>query len=381
MLNVSLHRNFCRQIFAVVVVVTSLAGCSSANHDAAASEPPTAAADAPPPAPPALPPAEPVPPPDSQPPPPTPTPTPTPIPTPTPPPPPPKDVFTGSQVLKPLDAGAIARAERLVNTDDLWFETAETIDARDAGLVGDGVTDNTAAFQHLLDGGNRTINVAAGDYVIGKLEFSANTVLVLEPGVVLRDSGRLQTHDRLLNIRVDNVRISGLGARVVAARSHYTTGEYRHGVYIFGAHHVLVEGLQSAGHGGDGFYIGGPPDKPSTDVRLKGCGADNNRRQGLSVTNARRVQIIDCEFMDTNGTDPEFGIDLEPNYPVDFIDELVLVRPRTGGNRGGGLMIHLNRLDSTSAPVDIIVIEHVSEDEPIRLRVDSPAGVAAAVHY
>jgi hypothetical protein len=275
----------------------------------------------------------------------------------------------------------MARAERLATADDLWFETAQTVDAGNAGIVGDGVTDNTAAFQRLLDGGDRTINVRAGDYVIGKLEFSANTVLLLDPGVVLRDSGRLQQQERLLNIRVNNVRISGLGARLVAERTHYTTGEYRHGVYIFGAQHVLVEGLEAAGHGGDGFYIGGPPGKPSTDVRLRGCRADNNRRQGLSITNARRVQVIDCEFSATNGTAPEFGIDAEPNYPVDFMDELVFIRPRTGGNLGGGLMIHLNRLDSTSAPVDIIVIGHGSEAEPIRLRVDTPAGVEAEVHY
>ena len=284
-------------------------------------------------------------------------------------------------MLKPLDDAAIARAERLAGTDDLWFETAQTIDARNAGVIGDGVTDNTATLQRLLDGGNRTIHLPAGDYVTGKLEFSANTMLLLEPGVVLRDSGRLAEQERLLNIRVDNVRIAGLGARLIANRSHYTTGEYRHGVYIFGAHHVLVEGLESTGHGGDGFYIGGPPNNPSTDVRLKGCRADSNRRQGLSITSARRVQVIDCEFVNTNGTAPQFGIDLEPNYPVDFMHELIFIRPRTSGNRGGGLMVHLNRLDSSSAPVDIIIVGHVSENEGVRLRVDSPAGVTAVVHY
>jgi hypothetical protein len=283
--------------------------------------------------------------------------------------------------MKPLDEAALARAERLSSTADLRFPTAQTIDACAAGLVGDGVTDNTATFQSLLDGGNRTIEVCAGDYVISKLEFSANTALILAPGVVLRDAGRLAQQERLLNIRVDNVRIAGLGARVIARRSDYTSGEFRHGVNIFGAHHVLVEGLESTGHGGDGFYIGGPPNNPSTDVRLKGCLANDNRRQGLSITNARRVQVIDGEFVNTDGTAPEFGIDLEPNYPLDFMDELVFLRPRTGGNLGGGFMIHLNRLDSTSPAVDIILVDYVSEDEPVRLRVDAPAGVAAAVHY
>jgi hypothetical protein len=293
----------------------------------------------------------------------------------------PKDMIGNPAVVKVLDDATIERAERLTSTDDLWFETAQTIDARAAGVIGDGVTDNTATFQRLLDGGNRTVQVPAGDYVVSKLEFSSNTVLELDPGVVLRDAGRLAEQERLLNIRVDNVRISGLGARVLAERSRYTTGEYRHGVYIFGAHNVLVDGIESTGHGGDGFYVGGPPGQPSTDIRLRGCRADNNRRQGLSITNARRVQVIDCEFVDTNGTAPEFGIDLEPNHPVDFMDELIFIRPLTSGNRRGGFMVQLLALDPTSPPADVIVVQHTSSNEPVRLRIDARVGVAATVRY
>lgn len=280
-----------------------------------------------------------------------------------------------------LDEKQITAAEQDAERDDLSFATTESVDGLSYGLVGDGTTDNTEAFRSLLAGGNRTIHVPAGDYVTDKLEFAANTVLILEPGVTLRDAGRLGRLDRLLNIRTDNVRIVANGARVVADRQRYTTDEWRHGVYLFGAHHVVIEGLESSSHGGDGFYIGGPQDNPSTDILLKGCLGANNRRQGLSITSARLVRVVDSEFTATNGTAPQFGVDLEPNDPVDVLDEILFVRLRTSANRGGGLMVQLSALNAASEPVKVTVLDHHSEQESPVLVMRRPDGVNASIAY
>lgn len=281
----------------------------------------------------------------------------------------------------PPDDEALRRAEAATSTDDFQFETAETIDALSYGLVGDGVTDNTVVFRGLLAGGNRTIHVPPGDYVTGVLEFDSNTVLILEPGVTLRDAGQLGLGERLLNIRTEKVHIRGWGARVVASRASYTTGEQRHGVYIYGADHVLIEGLESSNHGGDGIYIGGPKSKPSTDVMLTGCRADNNRRQGLSITSARRVRVIDCEFINTSGTAPEYGIDLEPNYAVNVLDQITLLRPYTRGNRGGDIMINLHAQDSTSERIDVSIIDHSADADPPQFYIYVREGVDATLRY
>lgn len=281
------------------------------------------------------------------------------------------------------DSETLRRAEAAA-TETISIETAQTIDASTVGLVGDGRTDNTDVLRDLLAGGNRTILIPAGDYVTDQLEIESNTILILEPGVTLRDAGRLGWRDRLLNIRTENVRISGLGARVVADRADYSTDEWRHGVYIYGARRVLVEGLESSSHGGDGFYIGGPPGNPSTDVILKGCRADNNRRQGLSITSARRVRVVDCEFMNTRGTAPQFGIDIEPNDPIDYADDIVILRPMTRGNFGGGIMIYLNGLSSTRVrahPVDITILEHRSEQDAVHLWTQVPPEVTRVIRY
>lgn len=285
-----------------------------------------------------------------------------------------------------LPAGVIAPDEETkqraaaFDPADFDFVTAETVDAVSYGMIGDGVTDNTTAFRNLLAAGNRTIHIPPGDYVTSSVEFAANTRLMLEAGVTLRDAGRLQPGERLLNIRVTNVTIRGLGARVVADRVAYPTGEQRHGVYLYGAHQVLIEGLEASSHGGDGFYIGGARDNPSTDIMLTGCLADNNRRQGVSITSARRVRIIDCDFINTNGTAPEYGIDLEPNHPYDLLDDIILLRPHTAGNRGGDIMVALQALDASSEHADISILDHATRDAP-RLSVSYPPVASVSLRY
>lgn len=263
----------------------------------------------------------------------------------------------------------------------LEFTTAQTVAGSDFGLVGDGVTLNTEAFKRALGSGDRTVLIAAGDYLTSGFNIPGNTILVLAPGVTIRDSGTLGQNDRLINIRSENVHIKGLGARIIADRSRYISGEQRHGVYIFGAHNVAIEGLESSGHGGDGFYIGGPPGNPASDVAITGCSADTNRRQGLSITSAIRVFIADCELTSTRGTAPEFGIDLEPNAPVDQLREITIVRPSTVGNSGGGILIALERLDITSQPATITIIDHTSMRERVVRRSTGVRGTVDLVRY
>jgi len=243
------------------------------------------------------------------------------------------------------------------------FTTTQTVEGSAFGLVGDGSTLNTEAFRQAFGAGDRTVLVAEGDYVTSALSIPGNTILILAPGVTIRDSGALGENERLINILSENVRIRGLGARILADRSSYTTGEQRHGVYVFGAHNVAIEGLESSGHGGDGFYIGGPPGNPASDVAITGCSADMNRRQGISITSAMRVYIADCELTNTRGTAPEFGIDLEPNDTVDLMRDITIVRPRTLGNSGGGILISLERLAPNGQPATITIIDHSSSRE------------------
>jgi hypothetical protein len=240
--------------------------------------------------------------------------------------------------------------------------------ANAGGLVGDGRTDNTLRVRELLSGPGRTVIIPAGDYVTGSFSIASDVTLILERGVILRDSGRLGLNERLMNVLGKNVHVIGYGARLLSDRRAYTSGEQRHGVFIFGAESVTVEGLESDGHGGDGFYIGGPTGHPASGIRIINCLATNNRRQGLSITNASGVLVQSSSLIDTAGTAPQAGVDLEPNSPSDHMDGIRLIDVRTANNVGGGILVVLQKLDATSSPVDILILGHQSNSErnPIR---------------
>lgn len=82
---------------------------------------------------------------------------------------------------------------------------------------------------------------------------------------------------------------------------------------------------------GDGFYVGGM----SRNITFCGVVADNNRRQGLSITLADGVVVKNSVFKNTNGADPQFGIDLEPN-PNNIVNNINISTSQFSGNHNNG---------------------------------------------
>ncbi|MFO1468930.1 MAG: right-handed parallel beta-helix repeat-containing protein [Steroidobacteraceae bacterium] len=244
------------------------------------------------------------------------------------------------------------------------FPDRPVITDKDAGLVGDGRTDNTGAFKRLFSKPGQSVRIGAGDFLTGRFVIPGDTLLTLDHGTIIRDSGHLGKNERFIQIWGNHVKIVGNGARVLQNRADYTSGEGRHGIYILKDSDVLIDGLESSNSGGDGFYIGGPANSPSTNITLINCTARNNRRQGLSIVNARNVDVIDSTFSDTNGTIPEFGIDLEPNFPTDVLDHILLYGVRTSGNHRGGISMWLNFMNSDSEHIDVEIVDHQSSNEP-----------------
>jgi len=261
------------------------------------------------------------------------------------------------------------------------FGELQQVDGHSAGLVGDGKTDNTAIFRKLFGKPGQRVSIGPGNFRTGKFVILGDTEVILSAGTVIQDTGRLGSDEPLIQIYGKHVRIAGSGAKILENRLDYDTGEGRHGLAMLGVEDVNIDGLESSSTGGDGFYIGGPVGKPSVDVTLRNCVARNNRRQGLSITNARQVQVIDSTFTTTAGTKPEFGVDLEPNHATDYLDGIVLSGVTTSGNKGGGILIWLNQLKSSSPPVNIIIIDHNSSSERAFVAEEGDQPVGGSVRY
>jgi parallel beta-helix repeat protein len=146
---------------------------------------------------------------------------------------------------------------------------------------------------------------------------------------------------------VSDVEISG--GRILGERDAHlgNTGEWGHGIALYGAKQVTVRDIHISRCWGDGISIGGgrvdPDNKrekpsPSEDIVLARVTCNGNRRQGLSIGHSRDVRVYDCEFSDTGGTKPECGIDIEPDPPHE-VHRVLIENCRIRGNAGSGIQV------------------------------------------
>lgn len=236
--------------------------------------------------------------------------------------------------------------------------TRPVIDVRSKGARGDGRRDDTPAFQSAVDAlpaSGGVVHVPAGNYLIDPLRsvrLRSNMHLRLAPGAtLLAKPNAAERAYVLLAHRCNNIEISG--GEIVGERAAHKGrgGEWGHGLMVRGSSHVVVRDLRISRCWGDGISIGAAKQGsgegiPSTDVLISRVVCRGNRRQGLTIGRSRRVRVLDCEFSDTHGTKPEYGIDIEPDHPgrtQDVRIERCVVR----GNRGGGIQLYHRVSDVT----------------------------------
>lgn len=203
------------------------------------------------------------------------------------------------------------------------------------------------------------------DNSVRGLGVPSNSRWVFHPETRLRalptDSGDYT----ILNIRdQSNIVIEGAGAQIIGERDEHTggTGESGIGVAIRGANDIVIRDLHVSDCWGDGWYIGSTSNQAWCErVYLQNISATNVRRNGLSLISAKGFRCIDGRFIDTSGTLPEYGIDIEPNFTTDFLEDIEFIRCFTQNNESFGIGVNLNLMEGSSNPVGIRIIDHVDD--------------------
>ncbi len=234
------------------------------------------------------------------------------------------------------------------------------IDVRETGARGDGMNDDTAAFQRAIDalpeeGG--TVVVPPGSYLIDptrRVRLRSRMHLSLAPETRLLAKPNAEERAYVLEAaRVSDVEISG--GRIQGDRDGHlgNTGEWGHGIALYGAKRVTVRDIHVSRCWGDGIAIGGKKanktDKladPSEDIVIANVVSTGNRRQALTIGHSRNVRVYASQFSDTAGTAPECGIDLEPDAPWDVRD-VRIENCRINGNHGSGIQVFKRVRDVT----------------------------------
>lgn len=244
---------------------------------------------------------------------------------------------SGSSVIGFLQAGTGAVATTVQT------KLRESVSVKDFGAVGDGITDDTTAIQNALNAaaGVAPLHFLGKTYIVQPLAVPSNSVLVLDPLTIIKAKTGYTSNQRMLNItNASNVVIFGNKGKCQMIKAEYTTGEQRHGVFITSSTNVSIYDLASDDTGGDGFYIGPVYGSGvmSRNITISNCTANNNRRQGMSITGAIDVWVNGGIYSNTEGTAPQAGINVEPDNG-DTIQNVNLINIKTSGNYGSGIIV------------------------------------------
>ncbi len=210
------------------------------------------------------------------------------------------------------------------------------------GAKGDGVTDDTAAIQSVLSETTSAYVYFPGPatYLIDALtglRVASHQTLILHPQAIVQVKPNNITHPyrAFLLDNVTNVTIHG--GQIVGDRTNHigTTGEWGFGIEMNNVQNVVIREVTIKDCWGDGMYIA----KNSRQVKLERCVYDHNRRQGLSIISADKVDIVECRFYNTGGIAPQSGVDLEPNSSSETVRNIHFSRCQFENNASASVTI------------------------------------------
>ncbi len=216
------------------------------------------------------------------------------------------------------------------------------------GYVKDGSVDYTSYIQEALDNYKIVLMpdfpIAVSDAGLSlksdqDLLFQKNSTLVLIPTA---KSG----YNILRLYNLNNVRI--FYANIVGDRYQHLTneGQWGFGISIKSSNHVSIYSPYIRETWGDGIYIGQLNNIPSEKVKIYNAVIDDVRRNGISITSAKGVDINNCFISNTNGNSPESGLDLEPNSIHDEILDINIKYLTTYNNKWSGILLVFEKFKS-----------------------------------
>lgn len=237
---------------------------------------------------------------------------------------------------------------------------AGELDTADASWWGFDESDSTNAIRRAIRSKAKTVIIPhmGKPWIILPVFLRSNKTIIFEPGViVMAKKGEFHGPGDSLFAGDDlqNITIRGYGARLVMHKKDYQSpayhqAEWRMAFRLRSCERITIEGLTIESTGGDAVYIGRSKKSAySKDIVLRDLKCIDNHRQGISVASVENLLIENCLMEGTGGTNPEAGIDLEPNRPDERLVNIKVRNSIMRNNVGPGIMIHCALFVKTEA--------------------------------
>lgn len=240
------------------------------------------------------------------------------------------------------------------------------VNVKDFGAKGDGTTDDTKAFQHLIDSlaatGGGTVFVPTGNYAIDakvSIYLKSRVDLMMQDTLTLLSAipNNSQSYKIISITDATDVRVTG--GKIVGERYQHTIadpnhpGEWGMGIGIYSSKKVQIDNMVIVDCWGDGIYINsnGESAEPCKFIVINKVISRNNRRQGMSILKSNFVRVKNSKFLYTNGTSPQAGIDIEPNTGT--ARKITIVNSECAYNAGHGIMTWVNSVPTIITDVRI----------------------------
>jgi parallel beta-helix repeat protein len=216
--------------------------------------------------------------------------------------------------------------------------------------TGDGSTDDTTAVQAAItacgtSGG--TVYFPAGTYMVNTT--GANPLVLLDNMNVKIDptatvkliANNDDTHQCFVALQKTNITIYGGGTIQGERATHIgSTGEWGMGIELDGCTNCVIENVIIKDCWGDGIYLGKNGGVQCKNIKVYQVYSTNNRRQGMSIIAVDdNVHVDRCVFTNIIGTNPESGIDVEPNTG-DTATNVMITNCYLADTQGAGIEIH-----------------------------------------
>ncbi len=237
----------------------------------------------------------------------------------------------------------------------------------DIGANGNDTLNDTRAFQLAIDSmaklGGGTVKVKPGNYYI-----DVDSSINMKSHVTLN---LFDTSSRLIAIATYSGRynliaiknaddVSVIGGKIIGERYRHLGPECAHkceqgyGIAIYGSSNVKITGTYIRDCWGDGVVIYGSSGVDCKNISLLKITSENNRRQGLSILNGDGVLVDSCAFINTQGTPPQDGIDIEPDAGT--TQNVTIQHCLIANNTGNG--VEMNAKTTTSAVIKNITVQN-----------------------
>ncbi len=233
-------------------------------------------------------------------------------------------------------------------------QTHIVVNVTSTGAVGNGVADDTKAFQKAIDSvaskGGGTVVVPQGKYLIdGDVTVKIKSHITLKMDSTAQLIARPTSSERFYLLMVVNATdVNIIGGKIIGDRDAHlgTTGEWGMGIAVYSGSNVTINGTRISNCWGDGIVIGSKGGAPyyasnaSTNVTIKNVVSDNNRRQALTLGEVNGILVDSCTFTNTGGTKPMDGIDIEPD--LDSAQNITITNCELAYNKGNGVEMYEN---------------------------------------